>query len=148
MSVNKVIILGYLGQDPELKYTPGGVPVCSFSIATSETWRDKTNEKQERTEWHKIIVWNKLAELCGQYLSKGRQVFLEGSLQTRAWEDKNGEKRFTTEVVAKTIQFIGANKNSEKVNIEDQDGFNNAIIQDTRSHNFHDTSFTHEDIPF
>lgn len=108
MSVNKVIILGRLGQDPEIRYTPGGAAVCNFSVATSESWTDKnTQEKNERTEWHRIVVWGKLAELCNQYLKKGRQAFIEGRLQTRSWEDRDGNKRYTTEIVANTVQFIG-----------------------------------------
>lgn len=107
MSLNKVMILGRLGQEPELKYTPAGAPVCNFSVATSENWTDKNGQKQERTEWHRIVVWNKLAELCNQYLSKGRQVFIEGRLQTRSWDDKDGNKRYTTEINASTVQFIG-----------------------------------------
>jgi single-strand DNA-binding protein len=107
MSVNKVILLGRLGQDPELKYTPGGAPVCNFSLATSENWTDKSGQKQERTEWHRVVVWGKLAELCNQYLSKGRQAFVEGRLQTRQWDDKDGQKRYTTEINATTVQFIG-----------------------------------------
>ena len=107
MSVNKVIILGRLGQEPELKYTAGGSPVCNFSLATSESWTDKNGQKQERTEWHRVVVWGKLAELCNQYLSKGRQAYVEGKLATRSWEDKNGQKRYTTEVSAQTVQFIG-----------------------------------------
>ena len=108
MSVNKVIILGRLGQDPEIKYTPSGAAVCNFSLATSETWNDKNSgQKQERTEWHRIVVWGKLAELCNQYLAKGRQAFVEGKLQTRSWDDKSGQKRYTTEINATTVQFIG-----------------------------------------
>ena len=107
MSVNKVILLGRLGQDPELKYTPAGAAVCNFSLATSENWTDKSGQKQERTEWHRVVVWGKLAELCNQYLSKGRQAFVEGRLQTRSWDDKQGQKRYTTEINATTVQFIG-----------------------------------------
>ena len=104
MSVNKVIILGRLGQDPELKYTPSGAAVCNFSLATSESWNDKNSgQKQEKTEWHRIVVWGKLAELCNQYLSKGKQAFVEGKLETRSWEDKEGKKRFTTEIKATTV---------------------------------------------
>ena len=114
MSVNKVILLGRLGQDPELKYTPSGTAVCNFSIATSESWSDKSGQKQERTEWHRIVVWGKLAELCNQYLSKGRQAFIEGGLQTRSWEDKQGQKRYTTEINAKSVQFIGAPSNNNR----------------------------------
>ena len=107
MSVNKVILLGRLGQDPELKYTPGGAAVCNFSMATTEAWTDKQGQKQEKTEWHRIVVWGKLAELCNQYLAKGRQAFVEGRLQTRSWDDKDGTKRYTTETMATTVQFIG-----------------------------------------
>ena len=113
MSVNKVILLGRLGQDPELKYTPAGMAVCNFSVATSESWSDKTSgQKQEKTEWHRIVVWGKLAELCGQYLAKGRQAYIEGSLQTRSWDAKDGQKKYTTEIVARTVQFIGAPQNA------------------------------------
>lgn len=108
MSVNKVILLGRLGNNPEIRYTPNGQAVANFNIATSESWNDKSGQKQERTEWHRIVVWAKLAELCGQYLSKGRQVFIEGRLQTRQWDDKEGNKRYTTEIVATTVQFIGS----------------------------------------
>ena len=109
MSVNKVIVLGRLGSDPELRYTPSGAAVCNFSVATSDNWTDKNGEKQEKTEWHRIVVWGKLGELCHQYLSKGRQAYIEGKLQTRSWEDNNGVKKYTTEVLANTVQFIGSN---------------------------------------
>lgn len=113
MSVNKVILLGRLGQDPELKFTPSGAAVCNFSLATSESWTDKTSgQKQERTEWHRITVWGKLAELCNQYLSKGRQAFVEGALQTRQWDDKDGNKRYTTEIKATAVQFIGGQQDA------------------------------------
>ena len=108
MSVNKTILLGRLGSDPELKHTASGAAVCNFSLATSESWNDKaTGGKQERTEWHRIVVWGKLAELCNQYLAKGRQAFVEGKLTTRSWETDSGEKRYTTEINATTVQFIG-----------------------------------------
>lgn len=118
MSLNKVMIIGRLGKDPELKYTPSGMAVCNFSVATSETWVDKGGQKQEKTEWHRVVVWGKLAELCGQYLAKGRQAYIEGVLQTRSWDSQDGGKRYTTEVVAKTVQFLGsgsgASKNSDE----------------------------------
>lgn len=104
--VNKVILVGRLGNDPEIRYTQQGVAVTNFNIATSENWLDKGGQKQERTEWHRIVVWGKMAETCSQYLAKGRQVFVEGRLQTRQWEDKDGGKRYTTEVVAATVQFL------------------------------------------
>ena len=105
--INKVILVGNLGKDPELRHTPQGQAVANFSIATSESWNDKAGQKQERTEWHRIVVWGKLGELCSKYLGKGRQVYVEGKLQTRAWDDKEGQKRYTTEVVANTVQFLG-----------------------------------------
>lgn len=107
MSVNKVIIVGRLGQDPEIRNTSSGTAVANFSVATSESWTDKTGQKQERTEWHRIVVWSRLAELCQQYLSKGRQVYVEGRLQTRQWQDNTGATRYTTEIQAQTIQFLG-----------------------------------------
>jgi single-strand DNA-binding protein len=108
MSVNKVIVMGRLGADPELKTLSSGQSVANFNVATSENWVDRDGQKQEKTEWHRIVVWGKLAEVCRQYLSKGRQVFVEGKLQTRSWEDQQGQKRYTTEIVANNIQFIGA----------------------------------------
>jgi len=114
MSVNKVILLGRIGQDPELKYTPNGNAVCNLSVATSESWNDKSGNKQERTEWNRIVVWDKLAELCGQYLSKGREVYIEGKLQTRSWDDKDGNKRYATEIIAHTAQFIGGQNENSK----------------------------------
>jgi len=107
MSLNKVMVIGRLGKDPELRYTPGGASVCNFSVATSESWTDKSGQKQEKTEWHRIVVWGKLAELCNQYLAKGRQCFVEGKLQTRSWDDQQGNKKYTTEVMANTVQFLG-----------------------------------------
>jgi single-strand DNA-binding protein len=109
MSVNKVILVGRLGQNPEVKYTPSGAAVANFSVATNESWVDKSGQKQERTEWHRVVVWGKLAELCAQYLSKGRQCYLEGRLQTRQWQDKDGQTKYTTEVQAQTVQFLGGN---------------------------------------
>jgi single-strand DNA-binding protein len=106
--VNKVIVVGRLGADPELKYTSGGQAVTRLSVATSETWTDKSGERQERTEWHRVVVWGKPAEACGKHLAKGRQVYLEGRLQTKSWEDKEGQKRYTTEIVASTVQFLGS----------------------------------------
>ena len=107
--INKAIIIGRLGRDPEVRYTPSGVAVANFTVATSEDWKDKeSGEKKERTEWHRIVAFGKLGEICGQYLSKGRQVYIEGRIQTRDWEDKNGVKRYTTEIVASQMQMLGA----------------------------------------
>ncbi len=105
--VNKVILIGNLGRDPELRYTQGGQAVASFSIATTESFTKKSGERDERTEWHRIVAWGRTAELCAQYLSKGRTVYIEGRLQTREWENKEGQKQRTTEVVAQTVQFLG-----------------------------------------
>jgi single-strand DNA-binding protein len=105
--VNKVIIIGRLGADPEVKTVSGGNTVARLSVATSENWTDREGKKQERTEWHRVVVWGKLAELCGKYLSKGRQAYIEGRLQTRSWEDQQGQKKYTTEIVANTVQFLG-----------------------------------------
>ena len=109
--INKVILVGNLGQDPELRYTTDGRPIANFSIATSETWNDKSSgERREKTEWHRVVVFGKLAEICGEYLSKGRQVYIEGKLQTRKWQGKDGQDRYTTEVVVDmrgTMQMLG-----------------------------------------
>jgi single-strand DNA-binding protein len=105
--INKAILIGRLGGDPEVRYTSNGGAVANFTLATNESWTDKQGQKQEKTEWHRVVVWGKLAELCGQYLSKGRQAYIEGKLQTREWTDKEGGKRYTTEVVAQTVQFLG-----------------------------------------
>jgi single-strand DNA-binding protein len=106
-SVNKVILVGRLGKDPEVKYTQGGTPVAKFTVATNEVWKDQNGEKQERTEWHNIVAWTKLAEICGQYLNKGSRVYIEGRIQTRSWEDKEGNKRYTTEIRADNMVMLG-----------------------------------------
>lgn len=106
--INKVILVGHLGADPEMKYTGTGLGVCKFNLATTERWNGKDGQKQERTEWHRIIIWGKLGELCNEYLKKGRQAYVEGRLQTRSWDDKEGNKKYTTEIVANTVQFLGS----------------------------------------
>lgn len=107
-SLNKVMLIGNLGKDPEVRYTPSGAVVANFSIATTEKWKNKQNGQiEEKTEWHNIVVWGKQAENCKEYLSKGRPVYIEGKLQTRSWDDKDGNKRYTTEVLALTVQFLG-----------------------------------------
>jgi single-strand DNA-binding protein len=105
--VNKVIIVGRLGTDPEQRAVGTGT-VTKLSVATSENWVDKEGKKQERTEWHRVVVWGRLAEICGKHLSKGRQVYIEGRLQTRSWEDQQGQKKYSTEIVASTVQFLGS----------------------------------------
>ncbi len=104
--VNKVILIGNAGADPELRYTPGGSAVSNFSIATNESWTNSSGERQERTEWHRIVVWGRLAEICNQYLRKGSKVYIEGKLQTSSWEGQDGVKRYTTEVVARDMQML------------------------------------------
>jgi len=106
--INKVILVGNLGRDPEIRYTPSGMAVANFSVATTEKWKDKqSGEMQERTEWHRIVAWGRLGEICGEYLAKGRQVYIEGKLQTRQWE-KDGVTRYTTEVVASEMKMLGS----------------------------------------
>jgi single-strand DNA-binding protein len=107
-SVNKVILVGNLGADPEVRYTPSGKAVATFNVATKEQWTGKDGEKTERTEWHKIVAWARLGEICGEYLHKGSQVYVEGRLQTKSWEDKEGNKRYTTEIVAQIMQMLGS----------------------------------------
>ncbi len=104
--VNKVILIGNLGSDPEVKYTPNGAPVANFSLATNESWNDKDGQRQERTEWHRLVLWSKLAEIAGQYLKKGAKIYVEGRLQTRSWDDQSGQKRYMTEVVVNDMQML------------------------------------------
>ena len=107
MSVNKVILVGRLGKDPEMKSTPSGMSIAQFSIATDEKFTDRSGEKQERTEWHNIVAFNKLAEICGQYLRKGKLVYIEGSIRTNSWEDKeSGQKKYRTEIIANQMQML------------------------------------------
>ena len=106
-SVNKVIIVGNLGKDPELRTTSGGQSIAEFSVATSESWTGKDGQRNERTEWHRVIVWGRQGESCAQYLSKGRPVYIEGKIQTREWTDRDGNKRYMTEIVATNVVFLG-----------------------------------------
>lgn len=106
-SVNKVIVLGNLGAKPELKYLPSGQPVCEMRVATTETYKDRNDQPQDRTEWHRIVVWGKTGENCAKFLDKGRQVYVEGRLQTRSWDDKEGKKQYMTEIVANSVVFLG-----------------------------------------
>ena len=105
--VNKVILVGNLGANPELRYTQGQQAVANLRIATTEKWTDKSGQKQEATEWHRVVVWGRQAEICGQYLTKGRQVYIEGRIRTRQWQDQQGQKRYTTEIVAQNVQMLG-----------------------------------------
>ncbi|MDC0182718.1 single-stranded DNA-binding protein [Nitrosomonadales bacterium] len=124
-SVNKVMLLGNLGRDPEVRTFPNGDSVCNFSIATSTSWKDKNSgEKREKTEWHNIVMYRKLAEIAGEYLKKGSSVFVEGSLQTRKWQTKEGQDRYTTEVVADTMQMLGGKDNRNNSSNETDDNYN------------------------
>ena len=155
MSVNKVILVGRLGQNPEVRYTPSGAAVANFSVATNESWTDKSGQKQERTEWHKVVVWGKLAELCSQYLAKGRQVYLEGRLQTRQWQDKDGQTKYTTEIQAQTVQFLGGGAGERVQNPEmgqQAGGYGQGApggnMRPSGSFGAEEPSFTEDDIPF
>jgi len=112
-SVNKVLLIGNLGQDPEVKFLPNGNAVCNFSIATTEKWKRKDGSDNEKTEWHRIVIFGKLAEIAGQYLKKGKQVYIEGKIQTRQWEDKDGNKRYTTEIIANQMTMLGGKGQTE-----------------------------------
>ena len=105
--VNKVILVGNLGAAPEVRYTAGGQPVANFRLATTERWMNKNGERSEITEWHRVVAWGKLAETCGQYLQKGKQVYIEGRIRTRQWQDQQGQKRYTTEIVAQNLVMLG-----------------------------------------
>jgi single-strand DNA-binding protein len=120
--VNKVILVGHLGKDPEMRYSPDGKAVANMTVATSESWKDKTSgEKQERTEWHRVVFFNRLAEIAGEYLKKGAQVYIEGRLQTRKWKDKEGNDRYTTEVVGNEMQMLGGKGGGAQANNEPSD---------------------------
>ncbi len=133
--INKAILVGRLGKDPEIKYTPNGTAVTNFTIATSENYKDKEGQKQERTEWHRIVAFGKLAEICGEYLAKGKQVYIEGRIQTRSWDDKDGNKRYMTEIVANTMQMLGKPDDTPRA----------ATAEDTP---VAETSLPDEDVPF
>ena len=141
--INKVILVGRLGRDPELRYTPSGTAVANFSLATDERW-SSDGETQSRTEWHNIVVWSKLAEICNQYLTKGRLVFIEGRLQTRDWEDKDGNKRRTTEIVASDMKMLGGRREDAPVGqtVAAETG------SSSESSNDMEVGITDDDIPF
>src|SRR5579863_1214025 len=113
-SVNKVMLIGRLGKDPEVKYTPSGSPVAKFTLATDEVFKDRNGEQQRRTEWHTIVAWSRLAEICGEYLTKGKQVYIEGSIRSRQWEDQSGGKRTAYEIVAREMKMLGSRADSER----------------------------------
>jgi single-strand DNA-binding protein len=140
--VNKVILVGNLGRDPEIRYTTGGQAVANFTIATSESYTNKEGEKQETTEWHRIVAWGRLAEICGEYLTKGRMVYVEGALQTRSWEDKEGNTRRTTEIVARNMQILSpAGSRTEQPQTKGSGEAGDFEIDD-------DSFSTDDDVPF
>ena len=159
MPMNKVILCGYLGQDPELKYLQSGNAVTTLSVATPEKWKDKNGQKQEKTEWHRVVVYGRIAEACGQYLSKGQQALVEGKLQTRSWDDKNGEKRYLTEILASNVQFIGTsgkgngqnqnqNQNQNYQNNNQQNNYQNSNNTNQYRQNPDTNNYAPSDIPF
>lgn len=118
-SVNKVILIGNLGRDPEMRYTPAGAAVASVTLATTESWKDKqSGENQERTEWHRVVFYQRLAEIVGEYLRKGSKIYLEGRLQTRKWQDKGGQDRYTTEIIAESMQMLDSGRSGQHSNAE------------------------------
>ena len=141
--INKVILVGNLGQDPEIKYTAGGAAVTTLSIATSDSWKDKdSGMEQERTEWHRVVLWRRLAEIAGEYLKKGSKVYIEGQLQTRKWE-KEGQTRYTTEIIARDMQFLDSKGRAGPSDQEDPGLTSNQSTQDVS-----DSLIEDDDIPF
>lgn len=138
--VNKVILIGNLGKDPEVRHLEGGATVANFPIATTETYKDKNGIRQEQTEWHNIVLWRSLADVAEKYLKKGMQIYVEGKLRTRSWEDKEGHKRYTTEVVGETFTMLGSKKSNEEKN-EQQQNTNASNNQPT-------SNTTTDDLPF
>ena len=150
--INKVIIVGNLGNDPELKYTANGAAIANITVATSESWKDKqTGEKVEKTEWHRVVFFKRLAEIAGEYLRKGSQVYIEGKLQTRKWQDKNGNDRYTTEIVGSEMQMLGSKGSGQSSPESQQSGFRNAPVDKSSPQEggfTDDGGFTDSDIPF
>jgi len=140
------MLIGNLGRDPEIRYTPEGTPVANFSIATSENWTDKSGTRQEHTEWHNIVAWNRLADLCQKYLAKGRQVYIEGRVRTREWNDRDGNKRRTTEVIATQMVLLGGRSQGTDAGIQPMETATRATSE--KEDNFMDSDITDNDIPF
>jgi single-strand DNA-binding protein len=150
-SVNKVILIGNLGKDPELKHTSTGTAVANFTLATNERFKDKDGNWQDRTEWHTIVLWQRLAEIAAEYLKKGRSVYVEGRLQTRSWEDKQGQKRYTTEIVANDLVLLGGGRGEEggsRSSARGSDFDQSAPAADFDSAPARSTEITDDDIPF
>ena len=155
-SVNKVILMGNLGRDPEVRFMPNGDAVCNFSIATTDSWKDKAGERQEKTEWHNIVMYRRLAEIAGEYLKKGRPVYLEGRLQTRKWQTKEGQDRYTTEVIADSMQMLGgrdgapAQESQASSQPDTKNEFDQTPSRNNQSGSSNSSSFDEieDDIPF
>ena len=145
-SLNKILLIGHLGRDPEVRYTPDGAPVASFSLATSENWTDKSGSRQEHTEWHNVVAWNRLADLAKRFLSKGRQVYVEGRLRSRDWTDRDGNKRRTTEVIATQIVLLGSRQQSMDAGVQPMESAVRANTEPEQA--FDDSGITDSDIPF
>lgn len=145
--VNKVILIGNLGQDPELRYTGNGTAVCNMRIATNESFKDASGEWVEKTEWHSVVAWSRLAEICGEYLTKGSQVYIEGSLQTRSWDDRDGNTRYTTEIKAREMQILSSRGGGEDA--APRSGGGNRAQQQPQTQPADDFSFDgDDDLPF
>jgi single-strand DNA-binding protein len=145
-SLNKVMLIGHLGKDPEVRYTPDGAPVASFSLATSENWTDKNGIRQERTEWHNIVAWSKLADLSKRFLTKGRQVYIEGRIQSRDWNDRDGNKRRTTEIIATQLVLLGSKSQGMDAGSSQSTPFASRSQEEDQP--FGDSGITDSDIPF
>ena len=144
-SLNKVMLIGRLGKDPEIRYTPDGSPVANFSLATSENFTDKSGTRQERTEWHNIVAWSKLAELCKRFLAKGRQVYIEGRIRTREWNDKDGIKRRTSEIIASQLVLLGS-RSQESGGFGTSEPVQRGVLEPETPAG--DIGITDDDIPF
>ena len=145
-SLNKILLIGHLGKDPEIRYTPDGSPVATFSLATSESWTDKNGSRQEHTEWHTIVAWNKLADLCKRFLSKGRQVYIEGRIRSRDWTDRDGNKRRSTEVIATQMVLLGSRSQGADAGVQPMEPMGRAPAEPDQP--FGDAGITDSDIPF
>jgi single-strand DNA-binding protein len=146
-SLNKIMLIGHLGKDPEIRYTPDGSPVATFSLATSENWTDKNGSRQEHTEWHTIVAWNRLADLAKRFLTKGRQVYVEGRIRSREWNDRDGNKRRTTEVIASQMVLLGSRPQGAEAGIQPAES-SSRNAPDSSEPPFGDAGITDSDIPF
>jgi single-strand DNA-binding protein len=147
-SVNKVILVGNLGKDPELKHTSSGTAVATMTVATNERYKDRSGEWQDRTEWHNVVLWQRLAEIAAEYLSKGRSVYVEGRLQTRSWEDKQGQKRYTTEIVANDLVLLGGGRGDDGGRGSARNEFDQRGSGDFDTATSNAGEITDDDIPF